>query len=43
MNLKKDLNNNGNDFIDKSKKFIYNVAANICKKVCIGKMMMNLV
>lgn len=32
MNLEKDLNNNRNDFIDKSKRFIYSVAANICKK-----------
>lgn len=32
MSLEKDLNNNRNDFIEKSKKFIYNVAANICKK-----------
>lgn len=32
MNLEKDLNSNRNDFIEKSKKFIYGVAANICKK-----------
>jgi RNA polymerase sigma factor len=32
MNLEKDLNNNRNDFIEKSKKFIYSVAANICRK-----------
>lgn len=32
MNQKKDLNNNRSDFIEKSKKFIYGVAANICKK-----------
>lgn len=32
MNLERDLNNNRNDFIEKSKKFIYGVAANICRK-----------
>lgn len=32
MILKNDLNDNRNDFIEKSKKFIYSVAANICKK-----------
>lgn len=41
MDLKKQLDNDRDAFIEKNKKFIYDTTYNICKKDCSGKMMTN--